>query len=208
MDPTKWQEKIEAIVRDVDGLVRNGFLGRGPSWMKAWYEFHLEWSKEAEGVLTIPGNCVGPFVQLAKSDGEVFELAMYLVGTRLRHRRAMPAELSSFIASFLMGEFSKPKKRRGRSPETGRDFIVLQIIQRLVDEDGLRPTTNHSPSGSRNRERSASELVCEALESTDIRNTSLENIQRIWNSKEAWENYNFIKNLRLVGLFDDSENEL
>lgn len=202
------QEKIEAIARDVDRLVGSGFLGRGPSWMKAWYEFHLEWSKEPDEGLTIPSKFLTPFIELAKSDGEVFELAMFLVATRLEHGLAGPDQLSSLIVSFLKGEFLKPKKKRGRSPETGRDFIIVEIMRRLVDEDDLLASVNYCTEESTERESCASELLCEALELTEVWNMEKENIQRVWYSEKAQDSYIYIRGLQVTNQFDDVDDEL
>ena len=61
----------------------SGFYDRGPEWVKAWYSLSLDWSETDPEYVVYPKNAVGRLLRMAEKNRDVYDLALFVAGTRL-----------------------------------------------------------------------------------------------------------------------------
>lgn len=180
MDAIEHRRLIERTSNEIDRLVECGFLENGIHWIRAWADFDLKWSGEEEKHLTIRASCVDSFIGRAVNNAEVFRLALFFVGTRLKQGVNVPRPLLDLAADYLTGDRKAPAGKPGRSKKWGRDFIIISVMRQLLDEHDIFATHNRHPKGVRKRKMSASEIVGEALPRSRAHYVDPEQINKIW----------------------------
>jgi hypothetical protein len=203
------QHLVEQAVECIKRLLRSGFNERGEAWIKAWYRHDLKWSDGRTRYVTIPKDHLSSLISAAQDDREVFELMCFVVGTRLIAGAAIPLQLREFAGSVLTGRVSRPKGKRGRGSQWGRNFIIIRTMKEInpgilfEGEDARHPTANLDQRGVRRRDLSAMEIVHEALQHTEIGLVDKKSINDIWSSQKWQTAHDEAYSLLLGGRLDD-----
>jgi len=190
MDALECRRLIDCTANEINRLVDCGFLKSGIHWIKAWTEFDLKWSADEKPHLTIRASCLDSFVERSVQNPEVFKLAMFFVGTRLKNGISVPEPLLEIASDYLTGERMVPAGASGRKRNSGRDFIIVTVMRQLLDEVDIFATHNRHPKGVRTRFMSASEIVGKALEKSRVHYVTPEQINKIWrNFRKQVQNF-------------------
>jgi hypothetical protein len=204
MDAEELEIHRESTVRAINRHVAERFHENGPTWVKAWYSLSLDWSETSPYYVVLPRRSIPKLVDQARRDHDVFRLASFVVGTRIVASAALPDELQTFAAEYLMGELHPPPKKPGR-PKTntwGRDFILLTEMYDLERTLGLPVTQNRERSRQRRDVSSISEIVEEAVRVSLLPNLSRTQIEKIWERRRDNEEYWEVLKLRNFSLLD------
>lgn len=203
------RDRVDRAVDHINLLLQAGFLEHGEAWIKAWYRFDLKWSDDEPGYVTLPSDKITALVHSGMDDAEVFDLVCFVAGTRISAGAPLPDELTSFAGNVLQGKSERPRRKRGRPSEWGRNFIIIRAMIEVnpgilfEGEDALHPTASLDQRGVRSRELSAMEIICEALQKTRIGFVDKKSINEIWTSKK-WQNaHNEAYGLYLGNQLDD-----
>jgi hypothetical protein len=203
MDKIQRREKINAVARDLKQSLSDDFLDRGADWIKAWFEFDLKWSDGDSGFVTLPLTEVEPFATAAEANFEVLQLAKYVVGTRLRVGAEVPHQIGILVAPSLLEALPETERKNGDIRTVSRDFVIIQMMNRLVDDDGFEATRGLETPDDETRDMKASEFIFEALKEKGLKNMPLSTIQTIWARKKNRSEVNMIRDLQLRSKFDD-----
>jgi hypothetical protein len=203
------RDLIEKAVGCINRLLESGFYGRGEAWIRAWYRHDLKWSDTTPKYVTIPENKVSEFVALGRTEPQTYDLVCFVAGTRLVADAQLPQEMLNFAGKVLSDELSRPKGKPGRSSQWARNFIIIRTMKEINPgtffdgEDARFPTANLDQRGVRARDLSASEIVFEALQQTEIGRVDKKTINDVWSSKKWQAAHNDAYSLYLGGMLDD-----
>ncbi len=205
MTPKDNKIACNTVTRAIDMSVSNGFHSHGPDWVKTWYDLSMRWSEVDFGYVTFPEPAATRLVHKAKRNREIFYLAMFVAGTRLASDVDIPSELREFSSDFLKGNFSPPKAPVGRSRKEswGRDFIVVDVMSDLKLHLNIPMTQNRVRGDKKKHETTASEIVEYAVRSSNLRNLTRLQIERIWGDKKKRREHRETIQRRNGSLLDD-----
>ena len=91
----------------------------------------------------------------------------------------LPPAVRTWLASFLRGEVSPPKRSVGRKSEGRVHYQIWQAIQMLV-EQGMNATRNDATHHA----ESACDAVAKALKELGLEPTTFAGVKRVWNQYE------------------------
>jgi hypothetical protein len=203
------RDLVAHAIACINCLVKSEFHLHREAWIKAWYEYDLKWSEGDPAYVTIPQRWIGHFVEQAREERVIFDLACFFVRTRSLAAVAMPDDMRSFAHEVSTGVVPKPHGRPGRPSTWGRNFIIIRTMMEinpgcLFDgEDARCPTARLDQRGVRRRELSATEIVYEALQRTEIGLVDRKSINEIWSSKKWQAAHDEAYSLFLGGQLDD-----
>jgi hypothetical protein len=206
------RQKAEDAQRDVDDilearaeiswLIGSGILEHGPDWTKTWFELDLKWSGGRGSYITIPAVELDEFVERAKANREVFELAKFVTASRIQNGILIPYGLKDLMACYLRGKFTPVSKGPGRTVDTwGRDFIIARTMQILERSWGHRHLTKRD--GSSNPTKSISQIVHEGLLETQIGLVDVGRIQKVYTTARKTKQLHEIQTILVAWEFDD-----
>ena len=206
MDKVDQRIATENAREDARFLIGCGFLENDKEWIQAWYGYDLKWSEGDRGYVTIPLKEVEPFVSEAQTCPEVFRLAKFVAGTRLGNRVDMPEPLRTLVSRYLYGKFVPPKGTAGRKRNWGRDFIVIRVMQHVLQANEVPATANRKRCGQRRTVVSASQIMEAALAEVEgLKHLNAERIQKIWGSPKAQEDHEEAHYLYFKGMLEDEK---
>lgn len=189
---------------EITGLIQDGFLDHGPDWAKTWYELGFKWSDGEDPIVTLPEANLEEFVERAKANVEVFELAKFIAALRIENGLAVPSGLGDLMALYLRGKFSPASRGRGPKVQTwGRDFIIARTMQILESRWDHRLVNRRK--GSKKRRKSISQIVHEALAETKIAKVDVERIQKIRSDARKSNSLEDTHTMCIDWAFDDYE---
>ncbi|NYI28208.1 hypothetical protein [Sulfitobacter geojensis] len=202
----EFEIEIQSTANEINKLVASGFYGQGPDWVKAWYGLSLDWSDTDPEYVVYPPKSIDLLLKQAESQLEMFNLATFVVGTRLACDADLDPKLREFAAEFLLGNFSPPKARPGRpSKQTwGRDFIVINAMSYLEMSRKGPMTQNNSRTSNRDHDTTASEIVEAAIGRSKLPNLNRVQIEKIWARSRSRSEYNETRMLRDFYLLDEA----
>ncbi len=118
----------------------------------------------------------------ATEQAVVFELAKFVVASRLDAGVTTPSLLAKLVSGYLTGDFTPPKRNSGpRSEATwGRNFIVYCVLCELRMRSELPVTENKIQRGVRSRNPILSVIMERAIRQTAMPNLQQSQIQEIW----------------------------
>ena len=196
---------IQSTTNEINRLLSNGFIDKGPDWVKTWYDLSLEWSDTDPQYVMYPSAAITRLLALSDESRDVFELTLFIAGTRIECEKELHVELRAFIAKVLFGEIQKPKAPGGRptQPTWGRDYILLRVMSYLELSLGLPMSQNAERKGERTYETTASEIVKAAVTRSDLHNLTRPQIEKIWAKSKARIEFEEIQMLRDFHAVDD-----
>ena len=212
MDITPIRTIVEGARTSVDHLVESGFLEHGEDWIKAWYRYDLKWSGADPAYVTLCEHNIGHFVDEARTNRKVFELAQFVASSRREAGVSLPPVLDVFETDVRAGNLKRPHGSSGRTRNWGRDFIIINVMSFLClgdpdsPEPGRFPTANLDQRGVRERDHSASEILFHALPMTKVGGVSWKTIQTVWSNRGKQAAHDEAYSLYLGGLLDDLDN--
>ena len=186
----------------------SGFYDRGPEWVKAWYSLSLDWSETDPEYVVYPKNAVGRLLRMAEKNRDVYDLALFVAGTRLAVAVQLHDDLRQFISRVLTGQISPPNRPAGRpkSATWNRNFIIIDAMSYLELSLQIPMTKNANPKIRASVEPtsiSASDILAEAITHTDLPNQTRKQIDKIWARPENRKSYQEAMNLHLDSLLDE-----
>jgi hypothetical protein len=187
---------------EITGLIQDGFLDRGPDWVKTWHELGFKWSDGEDPIVTLPEANLEEFVERAKANVEVFELAKFIAALRIKNGLAVPNGFGDLMALYLRDEFSPASRGRGPKVQTwGRDFLIARTMQILESRWDHRLVNRRK--GSKKRRKSISQIVHEALAESKIAKVDVERIQKIRSYARKSNSLEDTHTMRTDWVFDD-----
>lgn len=114
------------------------------------------------------------------SDPVSFDAALYFVAERIRSGSEIPTLIRQWVASAMTGEIKRPRavgKYKGATRE--RDVIILNLLEVLVEDMGLEPTSANAEKGA-----SACHAVARGLWLLRQEPDSYSTIKRIWQNRK------------------------
>lgn len=191
MEKTKLERMQDSMVERINRHIENEVLEHGPDWTKSWYQFSLAWAHVECSYIVIPPERLPGFVAKAKESSEVFDLAMFVSGTRLRCGVSIPGDLLELVSDYLMGKASRPPLGRGRPSKNtwGRDFVLIDVMSYFEMTTDHPLTQNRERGASRNHQVSISEIVERAVRISKLPNLSRIQIEKIWGNREKRSEY-------------------
>ena len=215
-DPVIKKQAIDDACDLIIDRTRDGFLHKNLDWVRAWYTYELRWSEGKHRYITIPDSHISDFFEEAKRVAEVFELALLFVGSRLRSNRPIPLPFRKLVGDYLAGDWKPRQLKVGRPRNWGRDFILVEVMIRILDDYGTKPTrTTRQPRDptktkivTKARVAAASEILFEAMQRSCVveagfEKMSLKRIQDIWFDKKTRSDYGKVRGLQILAMLDE-----
>lgn len=214
-DPVTKKNAVDEAHRTILELSENGFLDHGGDWVRAWYAHGLQWTKGKHPYITCLDERTGDFAREAKRTAEVFELAKFYVGSRLKANKPVPVAFRKIFGDYLLGAWAPRQYKVGRPRNWGRDFILIEVIHRLVEQYGLEPTRNTKPPKDPHFIRNpripeaASEILFEVLSRPGLERSrfaaiSIKRIHNIWSDSLARSEHAEARGIHFVAMLDDA----
>jgi hypothetical protein len=117
---------------------------------------------------------------VAKRCPDTYAFAIELACQQIGMGVQMPAGLRDFVCGVLLGHVKRPTRRgQSRGQNWGRDYVILEMLEHLVDHFGVRPTRNDETKD----ETSACDLVSQAFREAGYHNLTFKTIKGIWLNK-------------------------
>lgn len=92
----------------------------------------------------------------------------------------MPAALRDWVSDVLIGKIKKPKSSGKIAGATrARDKLILNLLDMLVDDVGMNPTSNDREHGT-----SACHAIAEAFSLLRLQPDSYDSILKIWGRRK------------------------
>jgi hypothetical protein len=209
IEKDKAEEEIKSDEADVtyarheiNSWIKAGFLRHGSDWVQAWWELGLKFNDGTKSMVTLPAHKLEEFVERARANAEVFELAKYFAALRLAQGLPLPGGIGVLMAEYLRGEFSTPPVRRGRKPDTwARDFIIADTMHILGNRWDHR--CRNRRKDSKKCRKSISQIVHDALQCTEIGLVDVDSIQKIYSRAQKNGTRQKTFGIYIVSQFDD-----
>ena len=199
MSPEDFEVAVASAIEHINRLVASGLYGRGPEWAKAWYSFNCDWSDTDPSYVVYPTGAIDRLLQSAKVKREVFDLAIFVAGTRLAAGSSLEPKLREFASGYLIGRIIPPKIPAGRPSKLtwGRDFILIDIMNYLQFSTQRPMSQNPYRKIDRDHDVTCSEIVEEAVKRSNLTNLTRVQIEKVWARPKARDEH-----LNLIGLRD------
>ena len=199
---------IQSTTKEINRLLSNGFVDKGPDWVKTWYELSLDWSDTDPQYVMYPSAAIPRLLEISAESREVFELALFIASTRIACEKELHADLRNFISKFLLGEIQEPKPPSGRPVKNtwGRDYIVFRVMSYLELSLELQIGQNAERNNDKVFETTCSEIVEEAITRSKMQNLTRQQIQRIWLTAKARDEFKETQTLRDFHALDELNN--
>jgi hypothetical protein len=105
----------------------------------------------------------------------------------------MPADLRLLACQILGGTLTRPNARgRKRLDNWHRDYLVLTLLEELVERFDVYPTRNEATA----LEHSACDIVAWAFEEAGDSSFTYKNVREIWFNKALRDEIRAIRNIR------------
>ena len=153
-------------------MLSNGFYLAGPEWVKNWYSLSLTWSDTNPAYVMYPNSSVSRLLKKAHENRDVFNLTLFIAGTRLKEGIDLNEDLRGFVSNVLLGIAEIPKAPSGRPAKNtwGRDYIVYRVMSDLELSLGLAMGQNVQRDDDKEHKTSCSEIVEAAIARTGMQN--------------------------------------
>ena len=196
---------IQSTTAEINRLLSNGFVDRGPDWVQLWYDLSLEWSDTDPQYVMYPSTAIPRLLEISAESRDVFELALFIAGTRIACEKKLHADLRNFISKFLLGQIQKPKVPAGRptKPTWGRDYIIIRVMSDLELSLGLPMSQNVERGKKKTHETTCGEIVEIAIARSKMPNLTRQQIEKIWAREKARAEYAETQKLRDYHALDD-----
>lgn len=205
---------VEQALSHIEKLIAEGFCQRDQDWLDVLFDHDLRLTPSAPYYVTLPISQVEPLIERTRTERAAFDVAKYVVATRLSADVALPTDFREFAARVLSGEQIRPPGKAGRKRNSGRDFIIVDAMRLLLGEDPLvgkadrSPTENPVPRGKRRRVMSAARIVARALSKSNIDAVDIKRIENIWSQSKSTIHYFEARKSYHQTILDDIEGDL
>lgn len=195
VDKQERRNMVNNAAEEIGSWIDAGFLTNGQKWIESWFRYDLKWSSGEQRYITIPQRSLKPLCNASLREAETLKLALFIAATRLESSAPMPKPLQDLVVEFLKIHIEIPRNSPGRPSKWGRDFIVCRLIIDIIRAEERLATQKLQLPSNKLRTTSASKIVQEAIELSEIENISVSTIQKIWSEKrDAYKDFwgNFI----------------
>lgn len=201
-----FEVEVVSATEHINRLVASGLYDHGPEWAKAWYSYSFDWSDTDPSYVIYPTETIDRLLQGAKEKRDVFDLAIFVAGTRLAAGSDLDPKLREFASGYLIGRIIPPRIPSGRPTKStwGRDFILIDIMHYLRQSTPLPMSQNPERKTERVHSVTCSEIVEEAVKRSNLPNSSRVQIEKIWAREKARDEHMNLIMLRDFALLDEA----